>query len=197
MRAVGMALADAGVDVTTLDQIATPNSTLFDLSLFRAINQKPEVSAAIVNNGINQEEGRALVEGVIANLRAQIDAADSHDQNALASWYRESYEKIDKHGIGAKRNEQTTFILEMVANLALNSLTVTIPEDKVGNLRKLLKPFEDRGVSLTAIASHEEKPGVKFYIGLDEKTTADEQKMKELVAGLVEMECVVDLSKLR
>lgn len=187
MRSVGRVLERAGVDMKTLREIAPANFQLFNLSLWRTLIQDPRISATIISNLLKNDEGQALATKIEAAVQEVVEAKD---QAELAGLFEESYQVLNQGNLGSSMNEMTTTVLERLANLQVKSITVESKNDRPGLLRKLLLPFEESGINLTAIDSHKRKDGVKFEIGIDE-TTYTPEAMARIISSLEKIGCSV------
>lgn len=187
MRSVADALEKSGVNVQTLREIAPANFQLFNLSMWRTIIQDPRISATIISNLLKNEEGQALAEKIEESI-AQVVAGEETQE--LTEAFERTYASVNQDGIGPQMNEVTTTVLERLANLQVKSITLETQEDRPGLLRELLLPYEEEGINITAIDSHIRKPGVKFEIGVDEKT-ASPDALASVVAKLKAMGCEV------
>lgn len=175
MRSIGQVLEQNGVDVEKLREIAPANFQLFNLSMWRTLVQDPLISASVITSLLKQPEGKALAEdisGAIKEMMKQKDRDELRDKLAA------SYESINADDLGPVMNDITTTVIERLANLDMQSVTIEVEGDKPGLLRSLLQPFEEQGISLTAIDSHKQKGKLRFEIGLDEETSNPEALMK-------------------
>lgn len=187
MRSIGTALEKSGVDMQKLREIAPANFQLFNLSLWRTLVQDPRISATIVSNLARSEEGQLLAERIELAIA---ETLATKGQDELASIFEQAYSGLNQGGIGQTMNEATTTVLERLANLEVKSMIVEAKGDRAGLLRDILLPFEEQGISLTAIDSHKLKDGIKFELGIDETTSTPESIMAT-VAALQKTGCSV------
>ena len=186
MRSVGAALERIGVDMQKLREIAPANFQLFNLSLWRTLIQDPRISATIISNLGNTDEGEAILQGIEQSLWDTF----APNTEELAAMFDKTFSSLNQDGIGQIMNEATTTVLERLANLEVKSMIVEVKGDKAGLLRELLLPFEQQGISITAIDSHKLKDGIKFELGIDETTSSPESIMAT-VAALQKAGCSV------
>lgn len=183
MRSVGEVLARNGADMRALLDIAPANFQLFNLGLWRTILQDPKISSTLIANLVREDEGLALAQGIKDAITRVIG---EKDQAALTESFKTSSTLLDKEGLSQVMNQATTVILERLANLNVHSLVIEVSDDKPGLLRQLLLPFEQAGISLTAIDSHKTQGKLRFEIGIDEKTRSPE-KINEVIKALRSM----------
>ncbi|MBI3282579.1 prephenate dehydrogenase/arogenate dehydrogenase family protein [Candidatus Curtissbacteria bacterium] len=185
MRSVGRALEKSGVDMRALREIAPANFQLFNLSMWRTLVQDPRISATIIANLLGNDVGRGLAQEIEAAIR---DVVISNDEQELTRAFGETYSRLNRDDLGMTMNEITTTVLERLANIQIKSVTIEAREDRPGLLREILLPFEEQGVNLTAIDSHQRRGGVKFVIGIDEKTYSAEV-LARIITSLRELGC--------
>jgi len=187
MRSIGTALEKSGVDMQKLREIAPANFQLFNLSMWRTLVQDPRISATLISNLANSEEGQLLAERIESAIA---DILATKGQDELAGIFEQAYLGLNQGGIGQTMNEATTTVLERLANLDVKSMTVEVKGDRSGLLREILLPFEEQRMSLTAIDSHKSKDGIRFELGIDE-TTATPESIMAIVTALQKMGCSV------
>lgn len=188
MRSVGEVLEKNGIDMRALLEVAPANSQLFNLGLWRTLVQDPRISATLIKHLLDREEGQRLATGIKDAIEAAIK---NHDEEELAQKFKGTYALLNHDGLGEQMNETTTTILERLANLQVRSVVIEIADDqdRAGLLRRILAPFEDQGLSLTAIDSH--KSGrLKFELGIDEQTWS-RQSLAEVAKDLEAIGCTV------
>lgn len=165
-RAVGIVLADLGIDQTALDKIATANSRLFSLAVWRTLVQDPAISAVIVRDFLQKSEGIQIIKDIKDALDRILEASKTPDK--LEQVFRETVEKLDPLGnIKPTMNERTITVLERLANLQLRSVAIEANEDRPGLLRAMLGPLEEAGINLNAIDSHQTDKVIRFHIGIE------------------------------
>lgn len=186
MRAAAQELAERGVDMQALMGIATANAQLFNLSFWRTNVQAPEISATIIVNLLKDEEGLALVSGFRDTIDRMI--RDREDAKALAQRFGEAVSLLDKNGLSARMNHTTTVVLERLANLEVGSLVLEVPEEanKPGLLRRILLPFEEQGINITATNDHLKEGKLRFEFGIDERTR-DPVRLAKVAESLQEL----------
>lgn len=184
MRSIAQIFAESQVDLETLWELAPANTQLFLLSLSRTLIQDPKISATIIHHQLSQDSGKELVDLLESSIE-EIKSV-STDQNKLTENLAQTRTKLDKNDFFNSMNEITTTVLERLANLELQSLTVISNSDDPGDLRKLLEPFEKLAINLTAIDSHSVDGGIKFEIGIDQKTISEEN-LAQLTISLTEL----------
>ncbi len=153
-----------GIDLNILDEISTANSTLSDLAMWRTAVQKPETSAQIVRfKTDNPRRG----EFARTAIRLMTEISQTANPAELADRFRETVETLDPTGEKRKAKlKETTAILEELANLAAESVTVRIARDEVGALINVLIPFADAGINIGAIRSHRTNGAIEFQLGI-------------------------------
>lgn len=168
MRSVADVLAKNNTDMDALRKIAPANFDLFNLSLWRTIGQDPNISATVIANLLQQQAGgQRFVEDF---QKAIADIVKSTKKENLAQNFDQVVSKLNQNGLKEDMNNRTTTVLERLANLRVKSIIIDATEDRPGLLRSILLPFEQQGISLTAIDSHKTNSGLKFEIGIDEQT---------------------------
>lgn len=187
MRSIGTALEKSGVDMQKLREIAPANFQLFNLSMWRTLVQDPRISATLISNLARSDEGQFLAKRIESTI-AETLAAKGQDE--LADIFGQTYSSLNQGDIGKTMNEITTTVLERLANLDVKSMTIEVKGDRSGLLREVLLPFEEQGISLTAIDSHKSKEGIRFELGIDETTSTPESIMAA-VSALQKMGCSV------
>ena len=191
MRSIGSALEKSGVDMQKLREIAPANFQLFNLSMWRTLVQDPRISATLISNLVRSEEGQFLAERIESAIA---ETLSTKEQDELAGIFGQTYSSLNQDGIGKTMNEDTTIVLERLANLDVKSMTVEVKGDRSGLLREVLLPFEEQGISLTAIDSHRSREGIRFELGVDE-TTSSPESILATVSALQKMGCsVVEIS---
>lgn len=205
MRALAESFVEMGIDLKEVDPIASPNFTLFGLSLMRTVVQNPNISAEIVINHREKEAAQAFVKSFIKALRRIVPEIDEPEfnalsdderkiakraaQNTLAESFKQTRDLLATEAFRDEANRKTIVMIERLANLAVQSITIETDEDKAGTLRAILEPFEKNGVSLTAIDSHQTEGKVRFTIGVEKTVTNDQFKF--ITVGLQGMGCRV------
>lgn len=152
------------LDLETLEKLSTANWTLADLAMWRTLVQKPGTSAQIVRPKTNDPR-RVIIAQTLTRIMTEISQTASQDE--LENRFRETVDKLDPTGEKRKAKlRETTAILEELANLAAESVTVRIKKDKVGALINTLTPFADAGINIDAIRSHKTNGAVEFHLGI-------------------------------
>lgn len=172
--------------------LAPANTELFLASIARTSLQKPRISSTIIRNHLRTPEGRAIVEGLLQSIQEIVNAANEEDEAKLTEMLTETSWWIENDTTGREMNERTTVILERLANLRLQSLSVISPKDEPGVLRAVTGIFTEteNDINLTAVDSHVLDGGVKFMIGVDLDT--DEQKIEDAISNLRELGFTVE-----
>ncbi len=158
-----IALAEKyGIDLQVAERLSTVNSTLSRLAMWRTEVLKPEISAQILRLDNPRRGDIALtLTGIIGEI------SQTASPEILADRFAKTKKQHDPTGeISAAKLAETTAIMEEIANLGAESVTVIIPEDKAGALREILKPFADEGINLGAIRSHTQNGSVEFRLGI-------------------------------
>ena len=164
LRIVSTLFADLGVDLQLLNSAATANFKLFYLSLWRVLVQSPELSASIIGRLMHQPAGVDIYARLIKRLSSVYD----QDASELTELFGRFYEKTQPSAPYQDRmNQQGIITLERLANLERRSISIFTEKDEVGMLRKILQPFEDLGINITAIDSHLFGKTLRFDIGYD------------------------------
>lgn len=187
MRSIGRVLEKSGVDMKTLREIAPANFQLFNLSMWRTLVQDPRISATIIAGLLRDEEGQSLAEKIEKAIQ---DVIAVKNEQELASLFQETFLRLNQGNLGETMNEVTTTVLERLANLQVRSITIETRKDEPGLLRRILLPFEEQGVSLTAIDSHKRKDGIRFEMGIDE-TTYTKEALLRIIDSLKNLDCSV------
>ncbi len=179
-RAYAETLADLaekyGLDLKVVDQLSTANSTLSRIAMWRTEVLKPEISAQIVrlDNPRRGDIALTLTENITG-------ISQTASPNILKERFSKTAEELDPTGqIRTEKLAETTAILEEVANLKAESVTVTIPVDRAGALIEVLIPFADAGISIDAIQSHKTNGAVEFRLGI--KGIHEDQELLDYVA---------------
>ena len=182
LRIVSSLLADLNIDLQMLNSAATANFKLFYMSLWRVLVQSPQVSASIISHLLSQKSGI----DIYARLIKQLSSVYDQDVEALTALFNAFYEKTQPSQIYQERmNKQGIVTLERLANLDRRSLSILTEFDEVGMLRKILKPFEDLGINISAIDSHLVEGRLRFDIGYDSRLSPETlQTLEERIAEL-------------
>lgn len=170
-RAVTIALAENGVDVEALDRISTANSRLSSLAVWRTSVQPSEISAALIRGLLGQPEGQKIVSD-LQNAIARI-VEESQEPGRLEKTFAETVSLLDPTGqFRLVMNEETTTILERLANLKLQSVTLEIDarKNRVGLLYRMLGVFTRGEIDLSAIDSHTDGKVLRFAVGIKSGT---------------------------
>lgn len=180
-------LAEAyGVDLDILDEISTANWALTDLAMWRTAVQKPQTSAQIVRLKPDNPRRREFAQMAV---RIMSEIAQTIDQTELENRFAETVDKLDP--TGEKRQEklkETTTILEELATLAAESITVRISRDEAGALIAVLTPFADLGINIGAIRSHRTNGAIEFQLGI-KNIHQDPQTLTLLAQSLSAANC--------
>lgn len=188
MRAMAETFVDIGVDLEKVDPIASANFTLFALSLMRTIVQNPRISASIISQNAKEEIAQQFLKKFVRSLRRTFK---NTDESKLTASFEKTTQRLSSEVFRNEMNRRTIKILERLARLKVQSITIEVNEDKTGILRQILLPFETAGISLTAIDSHKSSNGtVQFSLGID-RNTVDEDKLRFVVGGLKTMNFTV------
>lgn len=189
MRVVGEILAKNGADMRALADIAPANFQLFNLSLWRTLVQDSRISATLIANLLKEDEGLVLANGIKEAIARVIE---EKNERILSQAFEEAKSSLNKKNFGAEMNQTTTVVLERLANLRVRSLVIEVSNDRPGLLRQLLLPFEQAGISLTAIDSHKTQGRLRFEIGIDERTLTS-KTLQDVTRVLQSIGCIVNL----
>lgn len=175
-----------GIDLETLENISTANWTLADLAMWRTAVQKPETSAQIVRFKHDSPRRQEFADTAIRIMTA---ISKTSDQDQLTNRFRKTVDQLDP--TGEKRKEklsETTTILEELATLAAESVTVRISKDEAGALIGVLIPFADLGINIGAIRSHRTNGAIEFQLGI-KNIHQDPQTIARLSEALSATNC--------
>jgi len=177
-------LAEAGVlrhyapMLGTLSALQPYRSTAFALDtavLTRILALNPAIYEDIqFDNPYSLE----VLDQLLAQLHHLRELLGRADNNARRD-FRRDFLDANRRAIDAAMLEEGNYSFErlgyLLADLAqTHSLSVHLPEDDPGSLRKLLHVFEDHRISLSSIHSSRTPSGeVHFRIGLDASCTPD------------------------
>ncbi|MEM7348967.1 MAG: prephenate dehydrogenase dimerization domain-containing protein, partial [Chloroflexota bacterium] len=182
LRIVSTLFADLDADLQLLSSAATANFKLFYLSLWRVLVQSPDLSASIIGRLLQQPAGVDIYARLVKRLSSVYD----QDVEELTTLFTRFYEETQPSDYYRERmNQQGIITLERLANLEQRSLSILTEKDEVGMLRKILKPFEDLGINITAIDSHLFGKTLRFDIGYDAGVT--EEGLQQLEAEINKM----------
>lgn len=112
-RLTGRLFESIGVDMRLLQRIAPANFQLFNLGLWRTLNQKPEISAMIVSNLVGTPEGQAI----LAQIAEAFRDITGQNQEELTAAFAETFLALGGENFGPEMNYRTTEVLEMLAHL--------------------------------------------------------------------------------
>ena len=182
LRIVSTLFADLGTDLQLLNSAATANFKLFYLSLWRVLVQSPELSASIIGRLLRQPSGLDIYARLVKRLSSVYD----QELDELTALFDRFYDSIQPTDVYQERmNQQGIITLERLANLEQRSVSILSEKDEVGMLRKILKPFEDLDINITAIDSHLRGKTLRFDIGYDDGVT--EEDLQQLEAEISRM----------
>src|SRR3990172_6008539 len=167
MRTVGRVLEKLGDSPRELWDLAPANAELFFLSTWRTLIQDPNISANIIQNYLEDEDGRKIVHLLISSLQ---EITQAPDEEKLAAMLKQTFDALNKDNMASEMTESTTIILERMANLRIQSIRVLGPIDQPGVLHQITGVFAQNGINLTAADSHTPDGGVKFMFGQDRGT---------------------------
>jgi prephenate dehydrogenase len=190
MRAIWHTMQKNSISLENLISLAPANLQLFLLSMFRTVIQDPKISSSIIKNLLKQEKGKQLSESFKHTIQ---DFISTIDENQLTELFASEFDLSQQKKFKDIMNESTTVALERLNNLNARSIIIEVDHDKPGLLRKILLPFEQNNISLTAIDSHKTIDKLKFEIGLDPQTYTPES-VKKTAAQLKALGYKVSLS---
>lgn len=205
VHVLSTALRQLNFPLAQFNKFATLNAELLGLPIGRTLGQGTKVPSEILFTQPKKAEFLKAMQTALADFTdaladqselQQMMAAniEAHDDNEGWRGYIEKMFK--KAGIVGARN----------ANLRMYSFSFRIVDDQPGKLRKLLKPFNEHNVNITAIDSMvgvitpiEKESGINpddivdFDIGVDlnTMTPGKEQSIKE---ALWDMGCTISYS---
>ena len=167
-RVMGRTFEKMGVDVKFLQKIATANFQLYELSVWRTLIQDPQISAMIVANFHESQEGLEIIDKMRTSFE---EIVGETDRDKLAASFKRTFVNLGGQKFGPVMNEATTTVLETIANLRVRSMTLVTTDDQAGSLRRILLPFEEAKISLTQVrSSHTENGAISFDIGVKADT---------------------------
>lgn len=189
------ALRIAGIRFEDFNYFATLNSEVAGLSLGRTLGQGVEIPAEILFTQPRRSEFMKIFQEASAEAEHAMGS-----EGGLKEWMAANIEfHDDPVGTVDTIFRKAGRVGSRLANLRMYSMEIRTTEDMPGLLRKILEPFEEEGVNLTAIDSmpgiitpEEELRGidperiVDFDFGID-LTTMDgekEQRIKEKLWGM-------------
>jgi prephenate dehydrogenase len=175
MRATWHTMQKNGISIESLISLAPANLQLFLLSMFRTVIQDPKISASIIKNLLQQEKGKQLSNSFKETIQEFINTSD---EKQLTELFEAEFNLQQQEKFKGIMNESTTVALERLNNLNARSIIIEVDHDKPGLLRKILLPFEQNNISLTAIDSQKTIDKLKFEIGLDPQTFTPESIKK-------------------
>lgn len=174
------------IDLEMLEVISTANWTLTDLAMWRTAVQKPENSAGIVRFKPDNLRRKEFADTAIRIMTA---ISKTSDENQLATRFRETVDQLDPTGEKrVAKLKETTTILEELATLAAESVTVRISKDEAGALIGVLIPFADLGINIGAIRSHKTNGVIEFQLGI-KNIHEDPQTLARLAQSLSAANC--------
>ena len=112
MRAVGRVFEKSSVDMNKIEEIASANFQLFNLSLWRTLVQDPHISSTIIHGSLEQPKSKKLVKEMKSILDELVEQINEKELSALL---KKSYIKLNKKNIGRKMNKVTTNVLKQLA----------------------------------------------------------------------------------
>lgn len=194
-RSTGHAIVEKGLDLDALWTTAPANGELFWPSQFRGWNQPSAISAQAIDSFLRTTSGIPMLRSVQSHIGKMIEIVQNEtdpekSQKALADLFDEDFLPLQTQPISKEMQERTTIILERLANLRLQSITVHSEEDKPGVLHAITGTFAENGLNLTAQDSHIENGGIKFMIGHDKKD--DDPDLLQTILNLRERGFRVD-----
>ena len=170
LRIVSTLFAELKIDLQLLNSAATANFKLFYMSLWRVLVQNPQVSASIISHLLHQKAGI----DIYARLIQQLSSVYNQNVEELTTRFNSFYEQTRPSQIYQERmNQQGIVTLERLANLDRRSVSILTERDEVGMLRKILHPFENLNINISAIDSHLVDGKLRFDIGYDDPLSAD------------------------
>lgn len=195
-------LKECGLPLGEFSAYATLNSELATLPLGRTLGQGTKVPSEILFGQSRKNKFFKMLQRGMKELKRALSSKEKLQEfmqgkidfhNDPEGTVKMIFDKAGK--VGARH-----------ANLRMCSLSLRITDDEPGKLRKLLEPFNEEDVNLTAIDSmpgvvtkEEEKKGidpdrvVDFDLGIDLKTVTPD-KAARILARLKEMGCVINYS---
>ena len=98
-------------------------------------------------------------------------AAGSEEK--LMRLFQKNMDELQFNTYQSDMNNTTTIIVERLANLRLQSVTIQSPKDEPGVLATIASVFAADNINLTAEDSHLKGETVQFMLGVDEKSDVD------------------------
>lgn len=190
-----------GIAIQDLDRSATANTQLTVLSTARGVGQPSKIVAEVL---ANQPEN--ALEIIDSNIAALDELRNLLSDRKRLKDYIEGLQEFHGQSTGKLQEmfEDTDLLIAEILRIALYNLEFNSPEDTPGTLLRLLNPFSEQGVNLTAIGSRRVPPTkeaiqngvdakretVVFKIGVDQDTI-DPQREKEIYRQLEEIGCEI------
>ena len=168
---LGKILADKGMKLETVEDIAPANFLVTELAIGRVGMQKPGTSAEIIEEALSTPFGRRIMKemrkAIVGLLRSSLS------EGTLQSSLDTDVKRLDPSGDWRKRmTEKTEVMIEAMGNLRARSFQLEAHHDEPGLLRRICDVLEKHGINMTAVHSHlqETETGrcVRFDIGIDD-----------------------------
>ncbi len=188
MRLVSMVLSKLDIDLNFMSQIATANFKLFYLSLWRVLVQSSAMSAEIIHRLLDQPCGKEVHQ----LFTEQLNATASLSLPELITSFNTFYdEKPVSPEYWQLMNQQGIVTLERLVNLEKRSLSIISKHDDVGLLRKILQPFEELNINITAIDSNLTGEYLRFDIGYDTALSSETVNALKVKLGQISVELLM------
>lgn len=197
--AAAISLRNRGITIQESDRTSTANSQLAGDSDIRGFAQPKKIIAEILNGQV--QTSTEIIDSQIAALK---ELRSKLVNRKTLEDYIEELQNFHGGSTGELQEmfNNTGLLVAEILRIALYNREFSTPSDIPGTLKKLLDPFEDKAVNLTAIGSMRVPPTkeliqqgadareetVVFKVGVD-KETIDPQKEKAIDQALEELGC--------
>ncbi|MDQ3098125.1 MAG: prephenate dehydrogenase/arogenate dehydrogenase family protein [bacterium] len=170
MRTTARMFDLSNIDIIKLSKIAPANFQLFMLSMFRTVVQDPKISAKIIASLSESNEAKRILDNFQNSL---LEMLNNRNEESLLESFKETTLRLNNDNFALLMNEKTIIALDRLTNLSIRSIVIVSDHDSPGLLIKLLVPFANNKINLTAIDSHKDGDYVRFEIGIDATTSKE------------------------
>jgi len=171
--ALGTILAEKGITLGEISNVAPANFGVTELAAGRVAVQRPDVSAGIISSSLNSDLGKRILAIIFQSLENIVALAG--DRNALSAYFAKSLDQLDpSESWRDEMNTKTDMHVEARANFRKCNIVVAVSNDEKGVLEKIGAAFAACDMNIAAIHSHLVESddgtttGVRFNIGVDE-----------------------------
>jgi prephenate dehydrogenase len=150
---LGSAIAATSFTLNDVSGVAPANYLLTELAMGRVAIQRPDVSAGIVETGLQTKLGLSLLDRLCESIQRVREAPDCRDRDSLTNFFEEGVARMDPRGEWRRTMvARTEAALARLGNLRKRSLTVTAP-NVPGILTRILTVLDRHGVDMNALDS--------------------------------------------